>query len=267
MPSMPRFSPAMALLCLLLVLLCRPLPAQGAETAKARGKKAQPLPVIFFDYSLASGQDELLVLADAPLGKHRFFRLENPPRLVLDIPGVTIQENMVGLPVNRPELSGIRIARHADKVRFVFDLTEQVPVTHKVEKVDKGLKIILRPKGEAGQRSPQRTEPGPAQDRAAEEGLLSPPHITSLFGEQRVTILFHKAPAREFFSFVAEKSKTRIVVSPEVRETISLRLNDVTLGEAVNAVVGHLDLALTRDKEEILVRPAQPGKRAGAGSI
>ncbi|MGV1100096.1 AMIN domain-containing protein [Thiovibrio sp. JS02] len=289
MSILPRSLAAMACL-FLLAMTTLPVPpsfARAAETAQGKGRRARNLPVIFFDYSVVEGHDELLLLADGPLDKYKIFRMEGPPRLILDIPGVGLLENVVGLPVNRPELSRIRIARHPDKVRFVFDLTEQVPVRHEVVKLDKGLKVVLIPKNQDRKKAPSpptavaeqradNTVP-PASAPAAESGketktpaggeILTLTHITRLFGNQRVTILFHKASAKDFFSFVAEKSNTRITVSPEVTEAISLRLTDVTLGEAVTAVVGHLDLVLSREKEQIFVRSAKTRKSATADSI
>jgi len=266
-----RILPAMA--CLFLLAPAIFFPAETAQAQKmtsAKTRAAKKPPVVFFDYSVVDGHNELLILADGPIKKYKTFGLENPPRLVLDISDVTIIEKVVGLPINRPELSKIRIARHPEKVRFVFDLTAEES-THKVLKIDKGLKVILTaknpppappPKLPLTSEEPQQTAPPEERNQSAG----SQAGIAALFGNQRVTILFHKAPPKEFFAFVAEKSKMRIEVSPEVIEPISLRLTDVPLSEAVSAVVNHLNLVLIQGKSQITVRNSQ-GKKESNGRL
>lgn len=262
----PAFS---ALSCWLIVatILFSGQPLAAAQPGKGVGTSP---PSLFFDYSVVDGHDELLILADSPISKHKAFRLENPPRLVLDIPGFGLLEDVVGLPINRPELSRIRIAKHPDKVRFVFDLTNEKPVRHEIVPVENGLKVILVPdntpvisakkskknsKGEAIEHTPA---PAPAPDVAGQ--VLGPAGLQKLLGTQRVTILFHKAPVSEFFSYVSEKCGMPIMVNPAIGATLSLRLTDVTLSQAVELVQKQYNLVLTLQDNTLYVEPgkAQP---------
>ncbi|NNL86236.1 MAG: AMIN domain-containing protein, partial [Myxococcales bacterium] len=51
------------------------------------------------------------------------FPLEAPPRFVLDLPGAESRLPSHRLGIGAPEISRIRVARHADKIRVVVDAT------------------------------------------------------------------------------------------------------------------------------------------------
>ncbi len=228
------------------------------------GKSTLDLPTIFFDYSVDDGRDELLILADVPLKKYRSFMLDKPPRLVFDVHGVSLLEKVVGLPINRAELKRIRIARHPDKVRFVFDLGEQ-SIEHQVMQVEKGLKVIITPaakktkakgkkKGTAQKASAtKKAPPQPSPIRFADYGAI--------FGNKRITILFHKAPLPEFFTYVASKTGLAISVDPACKGLISLQLTDVTLSLAVQRIVRKNKLRLVRKGKGIKVLPPVQTKK------
>lgn len=243
-------------------------PTKGHQTKEKA--KATPTHAISFDYSItADGHNELLIQGDAPIKNHKSFLLTNPSRLVLDIPGVTLHGNTVELPVNRPELSRIRIARHPDKVRFVFDLTEETNVRHTVTEQNNGLKVMLLLAGDeatpqsaaaADTQEPVEIQPSPAPDNQVQ--TLAPSDLETVFGSQRISIIFNKTPIRDFAKYLSEKSGRRIEVSPDLATSVSLRFTEVPLHAVVNAAADTIGFDLQQDGERIILLPASQRPQA-----
>lgn len=272
-----RTIPCLALFFFLLLTAPFPAPTAGAvarQPANPRPAQEKPKPApsreISFDYRMqADGHNEFLILGDGPIKNYKTLLLANPPRLMLDIPGVNLQGNTVALPVNGPELSRIRIARYPDKVRFVFDLAEGKEVRSQVLEEKKGLKVLLS-------LSPKQTPPGTMATAGAQGSLqkttapsssrqlqtLTPSDLERLFGTQRVSVVFHKTPIREFAQYLSEKSGRRIEVSPDLVLSVSLRFTEVPLHTLVNAAAGTIGFVVRQDGERIVLHPADPAPPA-----
>jgi hypothetical protein len=79
-------------------------------------------------------------------GKEPFIYLANridSYRLVLDFPGGTSSLSFRELPVDHPMLKRIRIGRHQEKLRLVFDLVRRV--RYAIKKSDHSLAVQFRP--------------------------------------------------------------------------------------------------------------------------
>ncbi|MDH5525409.1 MAG: AMIN domain-containing protein [Desulfobulbaceae bacterium] len=251
--------PRQLLACFFLLLSLIAFTGPTASALTARDDR----PTLFFDYAMVANHSELLILADVPIKEHKAFLLANPARLVLDIHGFSLLEEVVGLPVNRPELTCIRIAKHPDKIRFVFDLTENKNITHEVLKLDTGLKVIIKIDSRAVISASKTKKGKKGATRPAPPGgtILAPDSFPKIFSEQRVTILFHKAPIREFFAFVADKCGLTIEVSKNITATISLRLTDVPLSNAVKEIKERYGLQLLIDGNHLEVVKAEDARQ------
>lgn len=278
-PARDRTIPCLALFFFLLLTAPFPAPTAGAVARQpanpypAKEKpKTPPARKISFDYRMqADGHNEFLILGDTPIKNYKTLLLTNPSRLVLDIPGVNLQGNTGELPVNGPELSRIRIARYPDKIRFVFDLVEGKEVRSQVLEQKKGLKVLLSlppeqtPPGTAattGARISSQKTPSPSSSRQLQP--LPPSDLERLFGSQRVSVVFHKTPIREFAQYLSEKSGHRIEVSPDLVLSVSLRFSEVPLHTLVNAAAGTIGFVLRQDNERIILHPTDsPPPAAG----
>lgn len=274
-------SPPLVLCLLLLLTILFPAPATWAagkppakaHQAKEKTKTPPPTHAISFDYSIAAdGHNELLIQGDAPMKNYKSFLLANPSRLVLDIPGVSLHGNAVEIPVNGPELSRIRIARHPDKVRFVFDLTEGKNVRHTVVEQNNGLKVALSlDKDQADPQIAAATDtqepvvktPPPAPSRQFQ--TLDSSDLETVFGTQQVSVIFNKTPILDFAKYLSEKSGRRIEVSPGLATTVSLRLTEVPLHTLVSAAAGTIGFVVRQDGERILLHPANPQPPSSPG--
>lgn len=264
-------SPVLFLLLLTIIFLAPSAWAAGKHPTKEKTKAAPP-PAISFDYSIAAdGHNELLIQGKAPIKGYKSFMLTNPSRLVLDIPGVSLHGNAVELPINGTELSRIRIARHPDKVRFVFDLAEEKEVRHKVIEQNNGLKVLLFLDNDQLEQSPTVAETQapekipPSPSPGSQPQILAPSDLESVFGNERVSVIFHKTPIRDFAKYLSEKSGRRIEVSPELATSVSLRLAEVPLHALVNAAADTIGFALRQEGERIILVPGNTARRAAAG--
>ena len=245
--------------CLFLLFSFVTIPAFFCPTAAPALTRQSKQPTLFFDYSMVKNHSEFLILADIPIKKHKAFLLKKPARLVLDIPGFSLLEDVVGLPVNRPELTRIRIAKHPNKIRFVFDLTENKGVNYKVEKLPTGLKVVIKIDNLPiiNATKTKKAKKGTSNPVPPGGKILNPKSFNQTFGDQRITILFHKAPIREFFAYVADKCGMKIETSKKINANISLRLTDVPLSHAVRQILELYKLQLLIDGLNIQVVPAE----------
>ncbi len=58
---------------------------------------------------------------DGGIGALEAFTLENPARLVVDLPGIAAASSATGVSVDSDLVTGVRLGAHADKVRIVID--------------------------------------------------------------------------------------------------------------------------------------------------
>jgi hypothetical protein len=165
------FGPAGTILILLfLSSLC--LAASQPEKERPKAKTIKDIRVLPM-----KDEVQIDIQGDGSLRDYKIMQLLNPSRLVLDFPKITNASQKWTLRVNDPALKGIRLGKHPDKVRIVFDFME-APVS-KYQIVDKGdiLQVIFRhPSGQpsapiakrpvlegpAGKLAPSRKEPGEA---------------------------------------------------------------------------------------------------------
>ena len=71
---------------------------------------------------------QFALVADGRPGNYNFFKMESPPRLVVDFWGVDSRSLRQSIRISNPFVREIRVGRHPDKTRFVFDsLHSQLP--------------------------------------------------------------------------------------------------------------------------------------------
>ena len=92
--------------------------------------------------------------------------------------------------------------------------------------------------------------PVPAPEKPSQ--MLSKGEIDALFGSQRVSVVFHKSSAKDFFRYIAEKSGRQIEMQQELTETVSLRLADVPLSTLITAAADTIGFALKKEGDRII---------------
>ena len=106
------------------------------------------------------------VLADGKIENFNAFKLDSPPRLVLDIWGVDTRKN--SFKVKNPLIKGVRIGHYPDKLRFVFDSQKPQLPPYQVNRIDDKLMVSLG-------NIPQPSEPQIyLQEKSAKESPAAP---------------------------------------------------------------------------------------------
>jgi type IV pilus assembly protein PilQ len=81
------------------------------------------------------------VLADGKIENFNAFKLDSPPRLVLDIWGVDTRKS--SFKVKNPLVKGVRVGRYPDKLRLVFDSQKPQLPPYQVNRIDDKLLVSL----------------------------------------------------------------------------------------------------------------------------
>jgi len=109
------------------------------------------------------------VLADGKIENFNAFKLDSPPRLVLDIWGVDIRKS--SFKVKNPLIKGVRVGRYPDKLRLVFDSQKPQLPPYQVNRIDDKLIVSLG-------NIPQPSEPQIyIQEKSAKESSAASPTV------------------------------------------------------------------------------------------
>ncbi len=106
------------------------------------------------------------ILADGKIENFNAFKLDSPPRLVLDIWGVGTRKN--SFKVKNPLIKGVRIGHYQDKLRLVFDSQKPQLPPYQVNRIDDKLMVSVG-------NIPQPSEPQIyMQEKSAKESPVAP---------------------------------------------------------------------------------------------
>jgi type IV pilus assembly protein PilQ len=115
-------------------------PVQPVETAVAEPlKKAKEIRNFLFDQT----KDSITfnIVGDGKIGSYDAFKLDSPPRLVLDIWEVDTRYPKNLIKIQNPFIKKVRLGRYPNKLRVVFEcLTPQLP-SYQINRVDDKLII------------------------------------------------------------------------------------------------------------------------------
>jgi hypothetical protein len=219
----------------------------------------------------------------------RSFTLGQPPRLVLDFPGVLSSFPKKFLEVEHSLLKDIRLGQHPDKLRVVltFSATELPPhrisreaggVTITVGKFEKSSEAEAKPLAEekggqsaapafAGKTPPEKGPPppaGPPAKASAGREATPPPEkreaerpSVKIYSGEKITLDFIEVDIRRVFALISEASQRQIVPSPEVQGTITLRLIDVPWDQALDAILSIYNLRRVDEGSLIRILPRE----------
>lgn len=111
------------------------------------------------------------VLADGKIENFNAFKLDSPPRLVLDIWGVDTHKS--SFKVKNPLINRVRVGRYPEKLRLVFDSQKPQLPPYQVNRIDDKLLVSLG-------NIPQPSEPQIyIKEKADKEATAIPPTIQS----------------------------------------------------------------------------------------
>jgi len=117
--------------------------AEPEETAGRSGAGSPEVPMATTLVGVEASADGVRLVADGRLAERESFALEDPPRLVIDLPGVEVGSVPNQVAVEDGRIARVRVGRHADKVRVVLDGTSDATslADWELETADDGLRV------------------------------------------------------------------------------------------------------------------------------
>ncbi|MFO7559772.1 MAG: AMIN domain-containing protein [Desulfobacterales bacterium] len=94
--------------------------------------------------SESGSEQKLIFQTDSPVRTYKYFILSNPPRFVVDFPGVWQQPDFFEKTADSSLVSRIRLWNHGDKLRIVTDLKSDKTLFPVFTKSSDGVEVVLK---------------------------------------------------------------------------------------------------------------------------
>lgn len=227
------------------------------------------------------------IKGDGFFANYSIIRLSDPPRLVLDFPGMVNALTQSIISVGHAVLKEIRIGRHPKRTRIVFEFSgKKIPLNQISKRADTLIVLFgeespteafLSEKEEAPISSKQakegkveeselskannspaevgKREAGPSQtptirpegSRGEEGGKDETGRQERIYTGERISLEFSDSDIRLVFEKIAKESRQDIVVNRGVQGRISLRLIDIPWDQALDIILESQHLAILRE--------------------
>lgn len=180
------------------------------------------------------------------------FPLDN--RIVIDIPDVAMGAQLPSAVIS--PLKGIRSGKYKDKVRLVFDLKEKTnfDVTASGDMI-----VIALQRSEQEPSAPQIAQKMAPQEEKIEKMELAeimPPVAEGKYTGKKVSLDFQDTDIVPIFRLLADISGYNIVVSPEVKGKLTMKLINVPWDQALDLIMKTSTPALGKSVEGNIIRIA-----------
>jgi type IV pilus assembly protein PilQ len=231
---------------------------QSTQPATAATAKATEINEILLDKS--SGSIRVTIKGNGAMVPS-VFPLEN--RIVMDIPDVVMNTSIPASVIS--PLKGIRSAKYKDKVRLVFDLKK--PAEFDVTASGSSVVMVLQKSGkepleaEAAQKRSQKSEDMQA---AAETKSPDKAEITDIISSisegrytgKKISLDFQDTDIIPIFRLLADISGYNIIVSPEVKGKLTMKLINVPWDQALDLMLKTTTPPLGKAVEGNIIRIA-----------
>jgi type IV pilus assembly protein PilQ len=226
------------------LLLTFDTPARSAEAEgeKASGE-AQASGKVIENIALSKSGDKLLVTLSGNAEMMAKVLNADNNKLVIDIPDFT---TAVESPrVSEPPLQGIRIGKHTDKTRLVFDLTG--PAVYNISPAGSQVVISFSMTGVAAPTAVAQAAEAPVD--AAEKHEAQATASSCVLPEEEgryigapINLDMQDADLVHIFRLIADVSGCNVVVNPKVSGKFTMRLIDVPWDQALDMILKNYDL-------------------------
>ncbi|MCL1926746.1 MAG: type IV pilus secretin PilQ [Syntrophorhabdaceae bacterium] len=149
---------AIALLCLMVAS-----PVFAAEYA---GGKMKEIVVTKTPYNTT-----IQAVIEGPIGSYDSFKMNDPFRIVVDISGVAQDTVASDIPVDTPQIKGVKISSQEGKVRMIIETPGDKPMPFMANESEGGLSLTVGGSGEEKVSSTNRLQDGKAPSGIAVVGI------------------------------------------------------------------------------------------------
>lgn len=221
------------------------------------------------------------ITANGALGNYNAFELDDPSRIVLDVWGV---DNSIGkktVSVGNDKLKSVRIGKHPDKTRIVFDSNLPDPPTHYIEKAGDKLVVTIGEKARLADRVNVASVDFESVDEqaASEEPVPAPapmepvPFLESVAKVEVTNVSFRKLPEKATLTIattgetdfnIEETNDGRTIVvdiaDASIPEALSRTLDASRLETPVKTVSSYQESVLPKKTVRVLIKLDKPAK-------
>ncbi len=182
-------------------------------------------------------------------------------RIVVDIPDTALRAAIPSQTIS--PLKGIRAGKHKEKLRIVLDLKEKT--NFDVTAIGNTIEISLMSKGDA--QPQQAVNPAPRKSAGTVETAAMEPAVVASnsaapapltegeYSGKKISLDFQDADIIPIFRLLGDISGYNVVVNPEVKGKITLKLINVPWDQALDVILRTFHLAKIIDGNIIRVLP------------
>ena len=235
--------------------------------------------IIDIKSSIVGEKTVIEFVGNGPIGDYTAFKLQNPPRLVVDIMDVGNLYPSTTLDVDSPLVSKVRLGQHPDKVRFVLDVPATEVPPYEIEKKENKLVVTLSPLiippvvaevERIEEKPPEVAPPPPPPPPAPPPAVPPPPPVEEVAPElgigvesiakkkytgMRISLEFKEADIRDVFRLIAEVSKLNIIVTDDVKGNVTVRMKNVPWDQALDVILHTNNLGMVRVGNVVRISP------------
>lgn len=183
----------------------------------------------------------MTVISDSPIASYKSFQMDNPYRLVVDIPGV--QEKLTGktFSCQSPLIDKIKVGQHPEKVRFAIYFRETLP-RYSIDKEDNKLFVAWSAQGgeeDNGMRPVVKADEtiSSADDEAASAEGDEGEEGEKVYTGQKISLDFKDADVRNILRLISDISGLNIIVSDNVKGKVTIKLDEVPWDEVLDIIL------------------------------
>ena len=223
----------------LFIRIAQPVVPKAVETAglvqaKNTEKVVQPLKVATIT-DIKISEDPLLVtiVADSMLDSYKAFQLDDPARMVVDIPGVREALKEKQYTVESALLEKIKVGQHHDKVRFVLYFKDKHP-PYKIDKNDTKLYVRL---SDTADDMMTVAKNGNDKTPKVKNDKLAAAQEKKEYTGQKISLDFKDADIQNILRLIADVSGLNIIVSDSVKGKVTIKLDNVPWDEVLDIIL------------------------------
>lgn len=224
----------------------------GQQMQATEGKSTLPAATEITDISMDRGEGivKVLIKGNGSLNPVAF-TLRN--RIVIDIPGVSMKAAVPSAVIS--PVKGLRAAKHNDALRVVIDLSEarEFDVLSARDAVIVALKV---PEATAATAKPNVQEPQLSRMDEQRMPTKEPEAAGGWMNKERISLDFQDADVIPIFRLLADISGKNIVVSPDVKGKLTMKLINTPWDQALDLILKTTIPPLDKVEEGNVIRIA-----------
>lgn len=205
-----------------------------------------------------------------------------PPRMYIDIAGVSSSELVQELELGTAAVSGVRVAvaKDGDGVRIVFDAAQNELFSYSVAPGPNGLSVVIDESAMAALPAQPKNQGGNGDDATLDELISSSEKLLegdpdakimsaeekkaalqddfsfSGYNNQRISFDFYKIDVHNVFRLFRELSGQNIIIDEKVAGSVTLALDDVPWDFALDIILNLMNLKKEERFNTIVIYPA-----------